>query len=71
GGHAPEKLMTYEGTQTVGGITLPERYRTFWWKDKQRGEHITNITLSEVSFRPDVGADYFAVPAEAVRIEDI
>ncbi|MGB3776761.1 MAG: hypothetical protein WA960_00275 [Tunicatimonas sp.] len=71
GGHAPEKLMTYEGAQTADGITLPERYRTFWWKDEQRGEHITNVTLSEVTFRPDVSADYFAAPAEAVRIEDI
>ncbi len=71
GGHAPEKLMTYEGAQTVAGIILPERYRTFWWKDEQRGEHITNIALSEVAFRPDVGTDYFAAPAEAVRIKDI
>lgn len=71
GGHAPEKLMTYEGEQTVDGVILPKRYRTFWWKDEQRGEHITNITLSEVEFRPGVGADYFAVPAGAVRIEDI
>lgn len=68
GGHAPEKLMTYEETQTVDGITLPERYRTFWWKDEQRGKHITNITLSEVAFRPDVSADYFAVPAGAKAI---
>jgi hypothetical protein len=71
GGHAPEKLMSYEGTQMIDGITLPERYRTFRWKDERRGEHITNITLSEVEFRPDVGADYFAVPAEAVRIQDM
>lgn len=68
GGHAPEKLMTYEGAQTVEGITLPECYRTFWWTDKQVGEHITNITLSEVAFRPDITADYFAAPAGAKLI---
>ena len=71
GGHAPEKLMTYEGAQTADSITLPERYRTFWWKDEQRGEHITNITLSEVAFRPDVTTDYFAAPAGAVSIKDL
>lgn len=65
GGHAPEKLMTYEGAQTLEGIMLPERYRTFWWKDEQVGEHITNITLSEVAFRSDVTPDYFATPAGA------
>ncbi len=65
GGHAPEKLMTYEGAQTVEGVILPERYRTFWWKDEQVAEHITNISLSEVAFRPDITADYFAAPAEA------
>ncbi len=71
GGHAPEKLMTYEGAQTVNGITLSERYRTFWWKDEKVGEHITNITLSDVAFRPNVALDYFNAPSEAARIDNI
>ena len=52
GGHAPEKLMTYQGAQTVDGITLPERYRTFWWKDKQRGKHITTSPCPKWPFAP-------------------
>ena len=71
GGHAPEKLMAYDGTQTVEGITLPQGYRTFWWKEDQAGEQITNITVSEVAFRPDLMQDYFATPSDAVVIDSL
>ncbi len=71
GGHAPEKLMALDGAQTVNGITLPEGYRTFWWKEDQVGEHITDISVSEVNFRPDIRQDYFAAPAEAIRIDEL
>ncbi len=71
GGSSPEKLMAYDGTQTAAGITLPKSYRTFWWKDEQAGEHITDITLSQVAFRPEVSLDYFTPPAEAVLIDSL
>ena len=71
GGHAPEKLMAYDGAQTVDGIILPEGYRTFWWKEDQVGEHITDISVSEVGFRPEVRQDYFSTPEGAVVINDM
>ena len=71
GGHLPEKLMACDGAQTVGGITLPEGYRTFWWKEDQVGEHITDISVSQVSFRPDLRQDYFATPEGATVITEM
>ena len=71
GGHLPEKLMACDGAQTVGGITLPEGYRTFWWKEDAAGEHITDISVSEVAFRPEIRQDYFDTPAEAVALSGL
>ena len=71
GGHLPEKLMAYDGAQTVEGIVLPEGYRTFWWKEDQVGEHITDIDLSEVAFRSNVRQDYFSTPEGVVVINDM
>ena len=73
GGHLPEKLMACDGTQTVEGITLPQGYRTFWWKEDEDtvGEHITDISVSEIAFRPEVRQDYFATPQGAVVISDL
>lgn len=71
GGHLPEKLMALDGAQTVDGITLPEGYRTYWWKEDSVGEHITDIEVSEVSFRPQVRRDYFDAPADAVIIDSL
>ena len=71
GGHAPEKLMALTGTQAIDGIILPEGYRTFWWKEEQVGEHITDITVSEVLFRPEVRQDYFMVPDGAKVIQTL
>ena len=70
GGHAPEKLMAYDGAQTVKGITLPESYRTFWWKDEQAGEHITDLALSEVAFHPELAPTYLEAPATAILISN-
>ena len=71
GGHLPEKLMACDGAQTVDGITLPQGYRTFWWKEDQVGEHITDISVSRVAFRPNVRQDYFATPAGATVITEM
>ena len=62
GGNTPEKLMTYEGAQTINGITFPERHRTFKWSDEGRGEHVTNIAVTDVAFKADTPKIYFDVP---------
>ena len=63
--------MAYDGTQTVEGIHLPQRYRTFMWEDGQVGDHVTDITLSRVSFRPDLASNYFEPPTQATIIEEL
>ena len=71
GKHSPEKLMAYDDAQTVEGIHLPQRYRTFMWEDGQVGDHVTDITLSRVSFRPDLASDYFEPPTQATIIKEL
>ena len=66
GGHTQEKLMTYEGQQTIGGITFPEKHRTFMWEaDGSIGDYVTDITLSDVIFRPETESSYFNAPADS------
>ncbi|MEM9325984.1 MAG: DUF6503 family protein [Bacteroidota bacterium] len=66
GGHSQEKLMTYEGQQTVGEITLPTNHRTFMWNDDGSiGDYVTEITLSDVAFRPQTESSYFDAPKES------
>ncbi|MEO1271546.1 MAG: hypothetical protein AAFX99_25925 [Myxococcota bacterium] len=69
GGHSPEKFMSYDGSQTVNGITLPKNYRTFAWNPDKKavGEQVTAITLSDVSFKPDTQASYFE-PIEGAEV---
>lgn len=67
GGHLPEKLMVLNGKTTVDGITLPTGFTTRW-SDKPT-EVITNITVSDYSFRPDSPADAFDKPAAAAIVE--
>jgi len=65
GGHSPEHLMIFDGTQTVDGIVLPTSYRTFAWKDGKRGKLITNTKLTDVAFRPKTPSGYFDPPKSA------
>ena len=66
GGHTQEKLMTYEGEQKVGGITFPQQHRTFMWEaDDTIGKYVTDITLSDLEFRPDTERSYFERPEGA------
>ena len=63
GGHSQEKLMTYEGEQKISGITLPEKHRTFMWEaDGSMGDYVTDITLGDVRFRPEIEKSYFEAP---------
>lgn len=62
GGFSPEKLMTYEGAQEISGIIFPEKHRTFTWSDAGRGEHVTDITVTDVAFKPNTSKSYFTIP---------
>lgn len=69
GGHSPEKLMYYDGDQTVEGITLPTHYRTFSLKEGLPAEHVTDVTLTDVSFKPETLATEFNKPEDATLVE--
>ncbi len=69
GGHSPEKLMMYEGAQSVKGITLPTAYRTYKWDGSKHTELVTNTTLTELSFLPETKASTFA-PPEGAKIQE-
>lgn len=68
GGHSPEKWMSYDGAQEVGGITFPETFRTFEWDGKTHGELKTNTKMHEVSWVPR-GETSFEVPEAAKVLE--
>ncbi len=52
GGHSQEKLMTNKGQQEMEGIIFPENHRTSMWEAVGTiGDHVTDITLSDVVFR--------------------
>ncbi len=57
--------MLYDGAQTVGGITLQRRFRSFLWDGTGPGTPKARGTLTEVSFRPGLRNDAFAVPPGA------
>jgi hypothetical protein len=70
GGHSPEKLLVYEGSRAISGITLPQRFYTLTWdpKTKRTGKRVVEVTFSDVRFVPDVPAASFAIPADARRL---
>ena len=61
--------MVLSGKTTVNGITLPTGYTTRW-SDKPK-EVITNITVSDYSFKPKTADEAFAKPAGAVSVTDL
>lgn len=76
GGHSPEKLMMYEGSQSAGGITLANSYSTYAWDAEAhaagkpaRGDKVTDVDLSELEFRPQTPDAYFEVPEGAEVLE--
>lgn len=71
GGHMPEKFMDWTGYQTVGGITLAKGFDTYWWKEEQPAEHITEISVSQAAFQPDVAHTYFDAPKNAKMLTDM
>lgn len=69
GGHSPEKIMKVKGLTNVDGIRLSSGYETYWWKESVAGEHITNIDVSDVSFKKELSEDFFEMP-EGSRIQE-
>lgn len=71
GGHNPEKLMKITGKTKVDGITLPTGYATYWWNDGKLEEPMTDITVSDYAYRPDLAEDFFDRPADAKVYNDL
>jgi hypothetical protein len=69
GGHSPEKLMSYDGALKAGGLQFAESHRTFKFDPEtgKIGEKVTEVTVTDLEFRPDTPADYFA-PPEGARL---
>lgn len=72
GEHTQEKLMTYEGQQKIDGITFPQKHRTFMWEnDGSIGDYVTDITLSDLAFKPTTEQSYFAMPTGSAVMEGL
>lgn len=72
GKHLPEKIMTLHDKTTVGGITFPTAYKTYWLtEDEQRGEYITDIAVTKIKFMPDLERAHFKQPANAVALTEL
>lgn len=71
GGHTPEKIMLYEGEQTVEGITFAKNFPTHKWDTEAEKplDKVTAIEMSDVEYRPDTPKAYFDVPEEAKVLE--
>jgi hypothetical protein len=71
GGHSDEKLMLFEGEQTVEGITFAEHFPTHAWDAEagEPGDKVTAIELTDVEFRPETEADFFELPSGAEVVE--
>ncbi|MFT6396413.1 MAG: hypothetical protein ACJAYU_001156 [Bradymonadia bacterium] len=74
GGHTPEKVLFYDGAQEIGGITLPETFRTLMWATAGEdgveitgptGDVVTNTYLTDVSFHPELPLSTFEIPEGA------
>ncbi len=72
GKHLPEKFMELQGTTTINGITLSTGYHTHWLQeDETPGEHITTITVDDISFQPSAKKSYLQVPEGATILEGL
>lgn len=71
GGHSPEKLMVYEGAQTVDDITFAEHFPTYKWDPdaEARGPKVTDVAMSDVEFRPKTEDAFFDAPEGAKMLE--
>ena len=72
GEHMPEKFMELIGENKVAGISFPTNYKTYWLTEANKpGEYITQIEVSDLTFKKELPEDYFEVPAEARIIDEL
>ncbi|MEM6336568.1 MAG: hypothetical protein AAF752_08370 [Bacteroidota bacterium] len=69
GQHSTERLMLYDGAQTIDGITVQEGFRSFAWTGAGKGEAAATGTTTNVRFESALPSDYFDMPAEAETVE--
>ena len=65
GGHAPEKFMEVGTLVNTEGILLPSELKTHWTVEGKPGEHITQIDISDYSFKKELGEDFYEMPPDA------
>lgn len=70
-GHLPEKFMDWRDYQTVNGITLATGFDTYWWKEEQPAEHITEIEITRAEFKTDIASSHFETPEDARILTDL
>ena len=71
GGTTPEKLMKHTGKTKVDGVTLPTGYTTYMWNDGDVSEPVTDISVTDYAFRPELSVDYFDRPADMQVYNDL
>lgn len=72
GKHLPEKFMELQGATTVDGIILSTGYHTHWLLEGEiPGEHITTITVDNISFQPETKKEYLEVPEGATILKGL
>lgn len=71
GGSTPEKLMKLSGKTVVDGLTLPTGYTTYMWNDGEVSEPVTEITVTDYAFKPELGDAFFALPEGAKVYNDL
>ena len=64
--------MELQGTTTIDGITLSTGYHTHWLLENETpGEHITTITVDNISFEPSTKKEYLEIPEGAEIMEGL
>lgn len=71
GGSSPERLMLYDGAQTVDGVTLQEGFRSFLWTEEGAGEPQAEGRVTDVRFLPALPDSAFAMPAGAAAQDSL
>jgi len=72
GGHSPEKIMTLHDFKSINNITLPTSYKTYMLaKDETRGEYVTDISVSDIKFLPDLKKTAFERPEGTKILNDL
>lgn len=71
GGHTPEKLMIYDGSQTIQGITFPKTFRSYAWNTKRQkpGKAAATARMQDISFQPKQLERFFHRPKDAEQLK--